>query len=104
MVNEIRTIYLRGLNKMFGSKFCVGFRVRHGTPEEGRKSNRPKHCGYNDEDEDNNSNTLRDKNYQALSQKFRQIIYLLGWGGQIRTIFPQIDLTHGCDSHMYKYS
>ena len=31
MVTEIRTIYSCGLNKGFGSKFYMGFRVRHET-------------------------------------------------------------------------
>ena len=35
MVNGIRTINPRGLGKEFISKFCVGFRVRHKTVEEG---------------------------------------------------------------------
>ena len=29
----------------------------------------PKHCEYNNKDEDNSLNTLNDKNYQASSQK-----------------------------------
>ena len=32
-----------------------------------------KRCEYNNEDEDNSPNTLSGKNYQASSQKFRQI-------------------------------
>ena len=32
-----------------------------------------KHCEYNNEDEDNSPNILRDENYQASSQKFTQI-------------------------------
>ena len=34
----------------------------------------PKCCGNNNEDEDNSQQTLNDKNHQALSQKFRQLI------------------------------
>ena len=34
----------------------------------------PKRCEYNNKDEDNNPNTLNDKNHQATSQKFRQFI------------------------------
>ena len=42
MVNGIRKIYSRELNKGFGSKLLVGSRVRHEIPEEGRWSHRPK--------------------------------------------------------------
>ena len=42
------------------------------TPEEGRRSYRPKRCGNNNGDEDNSPKTLNDKNHQASSQKFRQ--------------------------------
>ena len=45
------------------------FRVRQ-TPEEGRRTYQPKHCG-NNKDEDNSLKTLNDKN-QASSQKFKQ--------------------------------
>ena len=33
---------------------------------------RPKRCEYNNKDEDNGTNTLNDKNYQASFLKFRQ--------------------------------
>ena len=33
-----------------------------------------KRCGNNNNDEDNSPKTLNDKNQQALSQKFRQLI------------------------------
>ena len=72
MVNGIRTIYPRGLSKGFGLKFCVGSRVRHETPEEGRRMHRLKRCEYNEKDEDDSPNRLSDKNYQASSHKFRQ--------------------------------
>ena len=42
MVNGIKTIYPRGLNKGFGSNFCVGSQVWHESPEEGRKTYQPK--------------------------------------------------------------
>ena len=42
MVNGIWTIYSRGLNKWFSSKFFLGSRVRYETPEEGRKTPRQK--------------------------------------------------------------
>ena len=44
------------------------------TPEEGRRTYRPKSCGNNNKDEDNSPKTLNDKNQQALSQTFRQVI------------------------------
>ena len=49
-----------------------GSRVRQ-TPEEGRRTYRPKR--YN-KDEDKSPKTLNDKNHQASSQKFRQLIIL----------------------------
>ena len=55
------------------SKFGKGSQVRQ-TPEEGRRTYRPKRCGNNNKDEDNNPKTLNDKNHQALSQKFKQRI------------------------------
>ena len=42
------------------------------TPEEGRRTYRPKRCGNNNKDEDNSPKNLNDKNQQASSQKFRQ--------------------------------
>ena len=44
------------------------------TPEEGRRTYRPKRCGNNNKDEDNSPKTLSDKNQQASSQKFKQLI------------------------------
>ena len=52
MVNGIRASDPRGLNKGRGSKFRVGFRVRQ-TPEEGRRTYRPKRCEYNNKNEEN---------------------------------------------------
>ena len=74
MVNGIGTIYHSGLNKGFGLKFRIGSQIRYKTPKETQRTHRSKHCEYNDEDEDNSSDTLNDKNYQTSSQKFRQII------------------------------
>ena len=48
MVNGVRIIYSRRLNKEFGSTFCVVSRVRHEIPEEGRRLHRPKRFWYND--------------------------------------------------------
>ena len=73
MAYGIRTGDSRGFNKGLSSKFRDGFRVRQ-TPEEGRRTYRPKRCGNNNKDKDNSPKTLNDKNQQASSQKFRQLI------------------------------
>ena len=73
MINRIGTVYPWGSNKGFSSRFCVDSRVWHETPEEGWKTHQPKHCDYNNKDELNRSNILSNKNYQASSQRFRQI-------------------------------
>ena len=73
MANGIRTGDPCGFNKVRSSKFRVGSRVRQ-TLEEGRRTYRPKHCGNNNKDEGNSPKTLNDKNHQASSQKFRQLI------------------------------
>ncbi len=52
------------------SKFRVGSRVRQ-TPEEGRRTYRPKRYGNNNKDEDNSPKNFND--HQASSQKFRQL-------------------------------
>ena len=61
MFNEIRTIYPHGLNKGFSSRFSVGSRVRHETPEEDQRIHRPKRCKHNNEDEDLSPNILSNK-------------------------------------------
>ena len=71
MANGIRTGDPRSFNKGRSSKFREGSRVRP-KPEEGRRTYRRKPCGNNNKDEDNSSKTLRDKNQQGSSQKFRQ--------------------------------
>ena len=43
-------------------------------PEEGRRAHWPKHCEYNNKDEDNSPNNLENTNNQASSQKFRKTI------------------------------
>ena len=73
MANGIRTGDPRGFNKGRSSKFREGSRVRQ-TPEEGRRTYWPKRCGNNNKDEDNSLKTINDKNHQASSQKFRQLI------------------------------
>ena len=76
LANGIRTGEPRGFNKGRSSMFREGSRVRQ-TSEEGRRIYRPKHCGNNNKHEDNSSETLNDKNHQASSLKFRQLI--LDW-------------------------
>ena len=61
MANGIRTSDPRGFNKGRSSKLRVGSRVPQ-TPEEGRRTYRPKRCGDNNRDEDNSPKTLNDKN------------------------------------------
>ena len=68
---EIRTGDPRGFNKGRSLKFREGSWVRQ-TPEEGRRTYRPKRCGNNNKDEDNSPKNLNDKNQQASSQKFWQ--------------------------------
>ena len=58
------------LNKGRSSKFREGSRVRQ-TPEEGRRTYRPKRCGNNNKDEDNSPKTLNDKN---LSIKYSFLV------------------------------
>ena len=63
MVNGIRTLYLHGLDKEFGSKFHVGSWIQQETHEEGHRMNWLKHCEYNNKDEYNSLDTLNDKNF-----------------------------------------
>ncbi len=72
MANGIRTGDPRSFNKGRSSKFREGSRVRQ-TPEEDRRTYRPKRCGNNNKDEDNSPKNLNDKNQQTSSQKFRQL-------------------------------
>ena len=73
MANGIRTGDPRGFNKGHSSKFREGSWVRQ-TPEEGRRTYQTKLCGNNNKDEDNSPKILNDKNQQASSQKFKQLI------------------------------
>ena len=57
MANGIRTGEPRGFNKGRSSKIREGSRVRQ-TPEEGRRTYRPKRCGNNNKDEDNSPKPL----------------------------------------------
>ena len=78
MANRIRTGDLHGFNKGRGSKFREGSRVRQ-TPEEDRKTYRPKCCGNNNKDEDNSPKTLYDK-------KNRGVIKNTAWKERIKQI------------------
>ena len=49
------------LNKGLSSRFRVGSRVKHETPEEGWRTYRPKRCEYYNGDEDISPNILNDK-------------------------------------------
>ena len=73
MANGIRTGNPRGFNKECSSKFREGSGVRQ-TPEEGRRTYRPKCWGNNNKVGDNSPKNLNDKSQQALSQKFRQLL------------------------------
>ena len=66
MLNRIRISDSHRLNKGHGLKFHVGSWVRQETPAEGRRTHWPKHCEYDNKDEDNCLKTLNDKN--RLSQ------------------------------------
>ena len=72
MDNGIRTGDPRGFNKGRSSKFRVGSRVRQ-TPEEARRTYRPKRGGNKNINEDNSPKTLNVKNHQASSLKFKQL-------------------------------
>ena len=73
MAHEIRKFDPYGFDKGHSSKFCVGFRVQQ-TPKEGQRTYQSKHYRNKNKDEDNSPKTLNDKNHQASSQKFRQLI------------------------------
>ena len=60
MANRIRTDDPRGFNKVHSSKFREGSRVRK-TPEEGRRTYRPKRCGNHNIYEDNSPKTFNDE-------------------------------------------
>ncbi len=68
-----------GFNQGRSAKFRECSRVRQ-TPEEGRRTYRPKRCGNNNKDEDNSPKTINDKNQQASSKKFAQQIPQEGRG------------------------
>ena len=72
MANGIRIGNPRGFNKGHTSKFCEGYRVQQ-TPEEGRRTYRPKHCGNNNKDEDNSPKILNDKNHKNIFWTFHLV-------------------------------
>ena len=76
MANGIRTSNPRGFNKGRSSKFREGSRVRQ-TPEEGRRTYRPKRCGNNNKDKDNSQKNLNDKKTDSriLTQFLEYHIY-----------------------------
>ena len=47
-------------------------KLRQQTPEEGRRTYRPKRCGNNNKDENNNPKIFNDKNHPDSAKKFRQ--------------------------------
>ena len=70
-------VYYSPVVKIEPATFEVPWRSRvRQTPEEGRRTYRPKRCGNNNKDENNSPKNLNDKNQQASSQKFRQLILL----------------------------
>ena len=72
-VNRIRTSPL-WIKWSVQLKVYVGSQVEYETPEEDRRTHWLKHCEYNNKDEDNNLNTISDKDNQASSQEFRQVL------------------------------
>ena len=84
MDNGIRKSESHGLNKGCGLKFHEGSWVWQ-TPEEGLRTYWPKHCEYNNKDEDNSRKTLNDKNQQTLSKKIQTTNTL---GENINSLIP----------------
>ena len=76
MAKGIRSDDLCRFNKGLRSKFPVGSRVRQ-TPEESWRTYRQKRCGNYNKDEDNSPKILNDKNHQASSRKFWQLLLLV---------------------------
>ena len=76
LANGIRKGDPCGFNKAGSSNFCKRSWVRQ-TTEEGWRTYHPKPCGNNNKDEHNSPKTLKDKNHQSSSQKFRQLIHVI---------------------------
>ena len=66
-------------NKRFSSRFRADSWVRHKTPEEDRRTFRPKLCDYYNKDKVNSSNILSNDNNQASVQRFWEIIFSPCW-------------------------
>ena len=73
MANGIKTGDHRGFNKGRSSKFCEGSRFLQNTWRRLEDISAETLLKYK-KDEDNSPKTLNDKNQQASSQKFRQLI------------------------------
>ena len=67
MTNGIKTCDPRVFNKGHSLKFREGSRVRQ-TPEEGRRTYRPKRYGNKNKDEDNSPKTHNDKKSSFVSE------------------------------------
>ena len=70
MANGNRTGDPRGFNKGRSLKFHEGSRVRQ-TPEEGRRTYRPKRRGNNNKNEGNSPKNLNDKNIRFIAKNFK---------------------------------
>ena len=80
MANGIRTGNHRGFNKERSSKFRV-----LQTPEEGRRTYRPKRCGNNNKGEDDSPKNLNDKNDR---------VQVLNYGKKTRKTYNNLTLVH----------
>ena len=76
MANRIRIGDPRGFNKGRSSKFREGSQIRQ-TPEEGRRTYRPKRCGNNNKDEDNSSKTSMIKINKLHLRNLDNLLFLL---------------------------
>ena len=72
MAHRIITGDPREFNKGRGSKFREGSWIWQ-TPEEGRRTYRPKRFGNNKKDKDNSPKTLNDKNYKRHVSKVGKV-------------------------------
>ena len=94
MANGIRTGDPRGSNKGRSSKFRERSRVRQ-TPEEGRRTYRPKRCGNKNKDQDNSPKTLNDKKkhkylFSSIIIKYKEVVQLYGFKYIKMILFKQI--------------
>ena len=74
IINRIGTIYPCISNKGFSLRFRVDSRLWHETPEEPRKTYRPKRCEYYNKDEVNSPNILSNNFLKSAISKIKQII------------------------------